>query len=234
MIRPIKLTLACVAVFVVSAVKLQAGVILSPGSVSTPMDTNLFSQPLAKIHDGFGILPSFTSDVDDFVDYTTQVNTPEFDDGGGHTWFSNDNLNSLKSSGDNYLNFDFGTERTIEGIAYWGVDNSLGSIRDFTIFTSIDNVVFVDTGEPDLTFGTGTISPSNPVVVQDIVDISTRYLRLQIDSINGGDSQFVGIGEIAFNATAVPEPSSLAILGVGACAFAARRRRRAKTQVATA
>ena len=64
----------------------------------------------------------------------------------------------------------------------------------------------------------------------DLTDTTARYVRLQVTSNYG--SQTTTIGEVAFDvssATApVPEPSTLAIFGLGIAGMAGCRRRRRK------
>lgn len=61
----------------------------------------------------------------------------------------------------------------------------------------------------------------------DVIDFggqSARYVALEIVS-NHGDSSFVGLGEVQFFATTIPEPSSLMLIGMalGAALFLRRR-----------
>ncbi|MEM6257927.1 MAG: PEP-CTERM sorting domain-containing protein [Planctomycetota bacterium] len=52
-----------------------------------------------------------------------------------------------------------------------------------------------------------------------------RLVRIDITSNHGAGNQFVGLSEIRFGGTLIPEPSSLALLGLGGLFMCQRRRR---------
>lgn len=236
MIRPIQLTVACFAVMVASGAKLQAGVILSPDSVVNNTMGSFFGVATPdRTHNQSGIDTGFLSGVDDFDTYMATNPVATHTHNGANSWFSALPFGSVTS---NYMDFDLDGLFRVEQIAYWGVTPGNGSVRNFQFWTSDSSDFSGSIAQPLNTFATPTAivglpSVINPVVA-DVNPVVARFVRLEILSVDGDAAQSAAIGEIAFNVTAVPEPSSLAILGVGACAFAARRRRRAKTQVATA
>lgn len=51
-----------------------------------------------------------------------------------------------------------------------------------------------------------------------------RFIKFDIDSNHGGDNNFYGLSEVQFTGTLVPEPTSLALLGLGGFCLARRRR----------
>ena len=54
---------------------------------------------------------------------------------------------------------------------------------------------------------------------------SARFIRFDINSNHGGDNNFYGLSEVQFLGILVPEPGSLALLGLGAMGLLLRRHR---------
>ncbi|PHS14495.1 MAG: hypothetical protein COA78_05720 [Blastopirellula sp.] len=216
--RTILFAVACVAVmFTVEQV--QAGVVISPVSASSPLPLNTSGFPLINLINQSGLSPKFTSGVTDWDTYfagTVLTST-------GHWIAQNKTVN--------YVDFDFGSTRSLTRLAMWnyGTGGGTSSVKDFTILTSNDSsfASFQNVGSFELDNGPRTAQ------VFDISDSFGRYARLEIDS-NYGFSHTVGFGEIVFESTTLeptPEPTSLAIFGIGALcmgAGAARRRRKEK------
>lgn len=225
MIRPIQLTVACVALMIASAGHLNAGVIRSAVAGSTTMGENPGSV-IANLSNQSGLTNSFMNGVTDFGVYTGDSGSTH-SDVATNNWESAFDFNTLDL---NQLNFDLGAEYTISNIAIWGRNPVSVTLLKFNYETSNDvNFATGVTTETDLSVTIGGVGLI-PVRVVDVMDTAARYVRLTITEITGGVGP-VGLGEIAFDdATAVPEPSSMAILGLGACYFAARRRRRGKRQ----
>lgn len=224
MIRPIQLTVACVAVMVAHAGQLNAGVILSPVSGSPSTNLNNVGS-FGAIFDRSGLSTTFNSGTTDFDAYLALSPTHGDSTDG---WQS---VNDFDVAEDNFLDFDLGEIYEINQIAFWGADSLKASVINFNLFTS-NNGVFGAVPSQSNSFSPVSADVNSQVMASTAdTDIgeTARYIRLDITSISGSVAP-IEIGEIAFDVTAVPEPSSMAILGLGACYFAARRRRRGKRQ----
>ena len=123
------------------------------------------------------------------------------------------------------IDYDLGSTFNVQRMAFWNYPfNFSAGVASMQIFTSsVPNFA--------TSFLAGTFNPVddgdgniNHVQVFDLTDSNARYVRvhvLAVDSTNG-----TGFSEIAFGASNVPEPASLATLGMGAAALAGSMTRR--------
>jgi len=97
---------------------------------------------------------------------------------------------------------------------------AVGHPDDVTISTSVDNV----------TYGAGTLhswaAPADGGQLQSIArtDTSIRYIQLAFDGDSHTGDKWA-LTELAMEGTAVPEPSSTVLLGLGGLALILRRRK---------
>lgn len=231
--RAIQLTVACIAGLVATAGQVQAGLIVAPVTATSDV-AGLLSTATATI-DQSGLSSTYVSGVTDFDTFVTSGVTA----GGRFTDFfipRPDNHLSL-------LTYGFGSSISIESIAVWNNSQSqtggIDAISGFQLFAD-DDAIFGNGTTGNLgSFSMAAISFPAEVEVFAFAPVSTPFVHLRITGTQAG--QRPGINEVAFEtataAAVVPEPSSLALFGIGAgiaAVGAARRRRREKQQQAPA
>lgn len=153
-----------------------------------------------------GLSVGYTSGVTDFDSYVA-------------THPVNSDSNAWAGNGGPVLGemvFDLGGIFTIDSFALWTQFNS-HAIDEFSIL--VDGIF---AGSFNALVGAG---PNIAVQVFDLTDLSGQFITLQVASNHGGN--YVNIGEVAFEATSVPEPASIALLGLGLAGIGFSRKKKA-------
>jgi hypothetical protein len=192
-----------------------ADLMLQPDSASTNLDS---VRPVANVINQSGLSSPYTSLATDFSTYIASGPTHNGDD-TNNLW--------IASSGNTVGNVDLGLggSFTIQSMALWNDADSSNAIRNFSL-RAADNAAFnssVLLGNFTASATNGTNTAALPEVF-NFAPTQASFVRIEITSnYNGPSSSF---GEVAFRARAVPEPSSLALLGLTGFGFMARRLRK--------
>lgn len=199
-----------------------AAVILSPVAVVNMVPE--FSPGCCAIErtiDQSGLSAGFTSGVTDFNTYmaTNPLHVINF----SQEWFA--------PSGTfvQTIDYDLGASYLVDRAAVWNEESWGASTVD--IFTSADNITYASVGSFGLT---NHLVASYPADILDLSDSTARYVRFVVTGTPGDDGDdssnvSVSLGEVAFSVGGtqqVPEPASLALLGIGLAGLSAMRRRK--------
>ena len=204
----------------------HAGVIVSAQSAQI-LSNSPGEGDISSTHDLYGLLTDYTSGVDDFDDYIASNPQHVFEfsvkDGGVfyYEWFTESGIDTAAVS------YDLGSVQETLGMALWNEDaNGIGQLN---ILGSVDGQSWVSLGS-NLTPTDHPYRSDYSADVFSWTGTQARYIKLEMsmcpESEIGRTS--CSIGEVAFNVTPVPEPSTIATLSLGLLmlgAVTARRRR---------
>ena len=182
---------------------------------------------ITDTHDQSGLEVGYTSGVDDFDTYISgdPLHSLIF---ARNEWSSNRGLTSAS------VTYDLGSLNTIDAVALWNED--LAGITLLDLFGSEDGVDFFA-----LALGLSPIDNNSfgsyGAEVFSFAAADLQFVRFDMSECPQSQIGFIGcaIGEVAFRSadtaaspTPVPEPGTLAMLGMGmlGVSFVMRRRRR--------
>lgn len=219
-----------------SIIKSILGIVILPlgvinGAIAGPIlgavgaTINSGGPGFGSINDTFnqnGLSVNYTSGVTDFDSYigSSISHTLTF---SGFEWFSNQGSSSAS------VTYDLGSMQQIDALALWNEESSGIGLLD--LFYSSDGVNFSD-------LSTGLLPTDNLNSGDYLAEVFTfsatnlQYIRFDMSDCPQEPSGFTScaIGEVAFRAAEVPEPSSLALFGLGVIGFGAWRRGNIKKQ----
>ncbi len=220
-------SLAVAAALSASALSVaQAGVIVSAQSAQI-ISGGPGAGAIESTFNQEGLYPEYISDVTDFDTYIASrpMHDHVFSTVNNGTSYYSEWFSQFGTSAATVV-YDLGQIRQTLGLALWNEDAH--GIGKLSIWGSLDNQNWVS-------FASNLTPTDNVENVDYGADVfgwgsaSARYIKLDMSSCRvSALYEGCGIGEVAFNVTAVPEPSSIIMagLGLGLVAFAAARRRR--------
>lgn len=125
------------------------------------------------------------------------------------------------------VTFDLHGAYVLTDLALWNLngDNTFG-VKNVQISTSMDGSVFSALVGGPTQFATAPFAAPETAQLFSLGPLTAAYVRFNISS-NWGAPSWTGLSEVGFDGTpaasGIPEPTSLALFGIGAVAFATRR-----------
>ena len=201
--RTIQLAVACVAVLIATAVQVKASTIAGVTATSSLGTFGPYS--LSNLTNGAGLTPSIS---------TTATHSTLFSD----MWL-NDSAGTDSCLGGCNLTFDLGGTYSLSDIAIWQYDYDdvqNRGVKDFTLESSSDGISFTSL------LGTTTLSIAQvlpiinePAQIFSLGNTTASHVRLNYLN-NYGAPDLTGLSEVQFvGETAIPEPSTIAMFGIG-------------------
>jgi hypothetical protein len=161
--------------------------------------------------DQSGLSVPFISGVTDFETYVA-TNPTHAGLTGANGWASASHVTS------GYLEFDLGSDYALSTFALW-TQNNTSAIDSFSLSSALDAGFTI--GVTNL----GSFTAAKTLAMQTFTVSGTgEFIRLQVNTTFGATN--VNIGEVAFDTELLPEPATVAILGVGLAGIGFTRRPR--------
>ncbi|MCB1748104.1 MAG: PEP-CTERM sorting domain-containing protein [Gammaproteobacteria bacterium] len=211
-----RIFLALLALLVIMTSDANA-VIISP-TAGTASSTFSGDFDIGNTFDQSGLATGFTSGVTDFDTYL--AGNPQ------HTFVAADN-EWFTASGvlSATINYDLGAVFNIDRMAFW--NDEFSGVGAIEVLLSTDNVSFtsVASGLSPTNWG-GNVTSYGADVFGLNGTHAARWVRLNVSQCPQPAplGQFCGFGEVAFSTADVPEPATLALLGLAVAGIGARRR----------
>ncbi|MEJ6571203.1 MAG: PEP-CTERM sorting domain-containing protein [Akkermansiaceae bacterium] len=201
------------------------------GAVIVPVTANASSEKSDS-------LATFLIDGSGLFTSTTEL-TPDNSLTGIHY----DNSNATSSTADRswvwsgiiseeWVEFDLGGSFNVTDAYIWQTTFSTTTrqTRTFDIEYSTDGTnYFVASADQQLGQVTPTLTVGSTAETFNFSSVTASWMRIGIDGTyenpGGGRNWLGGLGEVRFEGTAVPEPSTTALLGLGGLALILRRRK---------
>lgn len=195
----------------------RGDLILAAVAVSTDMGE--FSAAANAINQS-GLSAPYVSLMTDFDAYIASNPTADFG-AGANVWAATPGTRS------GHFDFDLGGTYYLSSLALWtATGGDISSIREFDLLLD-DNPAF---SSPTV-FGTFTasnnlgVAPNAEAQVFTFAQTSASFVRMQIHNTHDPSSFTAFFNEAAFEATAIPEPSTLILVLLGCATMGLRKTR---------
>ncbi len=213
------LSLTAMGLLVAFSFKADGAVIISPtGVISNTVGNESSSFGIGNTIDQSGLSITFVSGLTDYSAYISSRPEHEGVAPVPSFWLS------PQGSTTGTIVYDLGGVYRIERAVMWhgGGEAPERNVNGISLATSL-NATFT-TSQTAGDFNVFGFAPPYNLNDFDLTDTTGRYVRLTINS-NYGSENYTKFGEIAFAVSAIPEPSSLLLLG-GAAGLTLGRRKR--------
>jgi hypothetical protein len=199
----------------------QAGAIISATGAVIDAGGPGFG-PIADTFNKNGLLTGYTAGVTDFDTYI--AGNPQHSlVFAGNEWFSNSAATAAT------VTYDLGSSKTIDALALWNED--ISGIGSLALETSSDGLIFAPlvagllptNNNDNFDYGADVFS-FGAVTAQFVRFVMTNCPQVP-NGPNPGGFGGCAIGEVAFRATAVPEPGILELTGLALLGLVLVRRR---------
>lgn len=178
---------------------------------------------------GFGRLAIKAVDGTGMTSATTHSNSAS-------TMWMSEVGQATSTSSDVYLLIDLGAVYAVDSFTVWNYNEDASAGRDNTrgvnavVIEYGTSVTGSDIDSAATLAGVTNFARASPNRFNNFTgelfdpagSFTARFIKINVDSNHGGNSNVVGLAEIQF--TAVPEPSSLSLLALGGLLVARRRR----------
>ncbi len=213
--------LALFALLSLSCAGAHAGFVLSPTSVSTSVGTQvvLTGNDVNNIINRSGLSIPFGGQ---YVaePYAGTHADADFPAAANNVW--------VGTSPTGTLTFDLGAIYNVTGFRLWNssytTGGAFGDVANFNLVADTDNNPGNGGTTTLLTNQATSLTKANPKPMEsfNFANINTRFVHFTVNSTDQGAN--MAIGEIAFVVSAVPEPSTMSLLGVALVAGGVARR----------
>jgi hypothetical protein len=171
----------------------------------------------------------------DIRDPSGAIGTVGIVSGSGATAMHNnvnaDNWLTNGVSVDEWISFDLGQAYDLNAIYLWNYNENHSSgegrdIKDFTVEVSANGSTWVAPSSGGSQTAAEVLEATTPHGAETLAMTASnvQYVRFTIDSLHKTQA-YGGLAHVGFEGTAVPEPSTTALLGLGGLALILRRRK---------
>lgn len=200
--------LVVLATLLVSGSSAIAGLVLQASGVTS--NYTVIGGSFNRTIDQTGLSQSYISGVTDFGTYVSTTT---------HAGVGAGNGVQISFPGGSSATYGLGGLKSIDGLAYWGHQFG-GHTQVVEFFADLDN----DFSNGTLgSLGTITDLAGSSADVLSFASVSASFVHMILQSTSQSAPVFA---EVAFSQTQIPEPTSLALVGLSLAGLAATRRRK--------